>query len=253
LLKQRSMLIETCEESVVPVTLAGPHQDPSRPHLHIKVSLRLCLCWHTIHTNIMNTPGDVSPPLGPTQLAGGHAPPTPPHESALDDIYGSAPSSPSGAADEMLSDLPSRQRAHDADAYREGLSGAKGTYVQQGFDEGYALGASLGARAGYVMGVLRGFVDAWRGRDAQAHGEAVEVLERARAELAIGELLGEKWVDGEGVWKWEVEGEGEASVREVAAQHPVMREWDERVKQLAEWWGVDLRAVETSLGDEAAV
>jgi hypothetical protein len=103
------------------------------------------------------------------------------------------------------------------------------------------------------MGVLRGFVDAWRGRDAQAHGEAVEVLERARAELAIGELLGEKWVDGEGVWKWEVEGEGEASVREVAAQHPVMREWDERVKQLAEWWGVDLRAVETSLGDEAAV
>jgi hypothetical protein len=156
----------------------------------------------------MNTPGDVSPPLGPTQLAGGHAPPTPPHESALDDIYGSAPSSPSGAADEMLSDLPSRQRAHDADAYREGLSGAKGTYVQQGFDEGYALGASLGARAGYVMGVLRGFVDAWRGRDAQAHGEAVEVLERARAELAIGELLGEKWVDGEGVWKWRGRGIG---------------------------------------------
>jgi hypothetical protein len=207
----------------------------------------------TLDTNIMNTPGDVSPPLGPTQLAAGHAPPTPPHESALDDIYGSAPSSPSGAADEMLSDLPSRQRAHDADAYREGLSGAKGTYVQQGFDEGYALGASLGARAGYVMGVLRGFVDAWRGQDAQAHSEAVEVLERARAELAIGELLGEKWVDGEGVWKWEVEGEGEASVREVAAQHPVMKAWDERVRELAERWGVDLRAVETSLGDEAAV
>ena len=223
------------------------------PLAHIKVSLRLCLCSHTIHTNNMNTPGEVSPPLGPTQLAAGHAPPTPPHESALDDIYGSAPSSPSGVADEMLSDLPSRQRAHDADAYREGLSGAKGTYVQQGFDEGYALGASLGARAGYVLGVLRGFVDAWRGRDAQAHGEAVEVLERARAELAIGELLGEKWVDGEGVWKWEVEGEGEASVREVTAHHPIMKEWEGRVRELAEKWGVDLRAVETSLGEEITV
>ena len=97
----------------------------------------------------MNALGDVSPTLGPTQLAAGNAPPTPPHENALDDIYGSAPASPTLAANiphahnhEILSDLPSRQRALDTDAYREGLANSKGQYVQEGFDEGYSLGAT---------------------------------------------------------------------------------------------------------------
>lgn len=199
----------------------------------------------------MNTPGDITPPLGPTQLAAGHAPPTPPHESALDDIYGSAPTSPfldaqsSDRAHEMLSDLPSRQRALDADAYREGLASAKGQYVQEGFDEGYALGADLGLRVGYILGILRGFVGAWKGHDQEAHSEVFKMYEDAQKELAIEQLLGQTWVDEEGIWKWEVQGaDGDATFREVAAQHPVVKRWDDKVDELATRWGVDLKAVE---------
>lgn len=205
----------------------------------------------------MNIVGDITPPLGPTQLAAGHAPPTPPHESALDDIYGSAPTSPfldaqaSERTHEMLSDLPSRQRALDADAYREGLASAKGQYVQEGFDEGYALGADMGLRIGYVLGVLRGFVGAWRGHDSDIYNEAVKLYEEAQKELAIEQLLGRTWVDEEGIWKWEVQGaDGEATFREVAAQHPVVKKWDDKVQELAMHWGVDLKAVEKTSSKE---
>lgn len=205
----------------------------------------------------MNTTGDISPPLGPTQLAAGHAPPTPPHESALDDIYGSAPNSPfldaqaSERTHEMLSDLPSRQRALDADAYREGLASAKGQYVQEGFDEGYALGADIGLRIGYVLGVLRGFVGAWNSHNQDNYNEVVKLYEDAQKELAIEQLLGQNWVDEEGIWKWEVHGaDGEATFREVAAQHPVVKKWDDKVQELATRWGVDLKAVEKTSSKE---
>ncbi|KAJ4326389.1 Essential protein Yae1, N terminal [Neodidymelliopsis sp. IMI 364377] len=206
----------------------------------------------------MNAAGDITPPLGPTQLAAGHAPPTPPHESALDDIYGSAPTSPylsaqqiSERTHEMLSDLPSRQRALDADAYREGLASAKGQYVQEGFDEGYALGADLGLRVGYILGVLRGFVGAWKGQDQEAYAEVSKLYADAQKELAIEQLLGQTWIDEEGIWKWEVKGaDGDATFREVAAQHPVVKRWDELVDGLARRWGVDLKAVEKMSGKE---
>ena len=199
----------------------------------------------------MNIAGDITPPLGPTQLAAGHAPPTPPHETALDDIYGSTPTSPfldaqfSERAHEMLSDLPSRQRALDADAYREGLASAKGQYVQEGFDEGYALGADLGLRVGYILGVLRGFVGAWKAQNQGIFTELFTLYEEAQKELAIEQLLGQTWVDEGGIWKWEVQGaDGDATFREVAAQHPVVKKWDDKVEELATRWGVDLKAVE---------
>ncbi|KAJ4384105.1 Essential protein Yae1, N terminal [Didymella sp. IMI 355093] len=205
----------------------------------------------------MTTNGDMTPPLGPTQLAAGHAPPTPPHESALDDIYGSAPTSPfldaqsSDRDYEILSDLPSRQRALDADAYREGLASAKGQYVQEGFDEGYALGADIGLRVGYILGVLRGFVSAWKGHDQDVYSETSGLYQDAQKELAIEKLLGQGWVDEEGIWKWEVKGaDGDATFREVAAQHPVVKKWDDKVEELARRWSVDLNAVEKMSADE---
>ncbi|EOA81284.1 Essential protein Yae1 [Exserohilum turcicum] len=200
----------------------------------------------------MDAPDNLSPTLDPTQLAAGQAPPTPPHDDALDDIYGSAPSSPILSASaplhrrhEILSDLPSRQRALDTDAYREGLATSKGQYVQAGFDEGYALGANLGLYVGYVLGVLHGFAAAWKGHDEKAHQEAKSIYDTARRELAIEQLLGRQWVDDEGIWKWGVVGsEDEPTLKEVAAQHPVTRRWMDRVRELATTWDVDLEAVE---------
>lgn len=209
----------------------------------------------------MNTFDDMSPTLGPIQLAAGHAPPTPPHEDPLDDIYGSAPSSPAHLSHnpldlnaprdrphEILSDLPSRQRALDTDAYREGLATSKGQFVQEGFDEGYSLGANLGLRVGYILGVLQAFVAALRGHDEQAGNEIRELYEAAQRELAIQQLLSQTWVDEEGIWKWEVRGkEEDPTLREIAEQHPVVGKWMEKVEGLAKRWDVDLRAVEKSL------
>jgi hypothetical protein len=201
----------------------------------------------------MNAFGDMSPTLDPMELAAGHAPPTPPHDNALDDIYGSAPSSPylsgntSVRTHEILSDLPSRQRALDTDAYREGLASSKGQYVQEGFDEGYSLGATLGLRVGYILGVLHSFVVAWRGHDEHVYKEVNAVYETARKELAIEELLGKNWVDEEGIWKWVVNGEEEdPTLREVVDQHPLVQKWTGTVQDLAKRWNVDLKAVEKS-------
>jgi hypothetical protein len=206
--------------------------------------------------------GDLSPHLGPTQLAAGYAPPTPPHEGPLDDIYGSGPSSPilSGAdplnldgphrrEHEILSDLPSRQRALDTDAYREGLATSQGQYVQEGFDEGYSLGANLGVRVGYILGVLQGFVAAWKGHNVDLHQESEEAYTTAQKELAIDELLGQQWVTEEGIWNWEVTGaEEEPTFKEVADQHPVLHKWMTVIEGMAERWGVDLKAVEKAHG-----
>ncbi|CBX94807.1 hypothetical protein LEMA_P118100.1 [Plenodomus lingam JN3] len=146
----------------------------------------------------MNPLGEVSPPQGPTHLAAGHAPPTPPHDNPLDDIYHSAPPSPTAPntlpahprAHEILSDLPSRQRALDTDAYREGLANNKGQYLQAGFDEGYALGASLGLRVGWILGVLQGFEAAWKGVDERVFEEVRGLRELAQKELGLQELCG---------------------------------------------------------------
>ncbi|PVI00207.1 hypothetical protein DM02DRAFT_401108 [Periconia macrospinosa] len=192
-----------------------------------------------------------SPSLGPIHLPTGDAPPTPPQNDLLDDIYGSAPSSPllnaenAPRSEEMLSDLPSRQRALDTDAYREGLSNGKGQFVQEGFDEGYSLGANLGILVGYVLGLLQGITEALEGHDKLQWKETQKLCDEAQAELAIEELLGQKWIDEEGIWRWEVEGKDEeVTFKEVAEQHPVMKTWMARIRDLAEKWGVDLKAAE---------
>ncbi|KAF2709806.1 hypothetical protein K504DRAFT_455473 [Pleomassaria siparia CBS 279.74] len=203
---------------------------------------------------------DASPSLGSAHFSTvtGDPPPSPPfyaQTDPLDDIYGSEPDSPGfdshapfnhgSRDDEILSDLPSRQRALDTDAYREGLSNSKGQFVQEGFDEGYSLGADIGQRVGYILGVLQGFVAALMGHDEPRWKEARALWEDAQKELAIGEIMGQKWVDQEGIWKWEVLGEEEeVTFREVAEQHPIIKLWNEKVRDIARKWGVDLEALE---------
>jgi hypothetical protein len=162
---------------------------------------------------------------------------------ALDDIY------PREHPHEMLSDLPSRQRALDTDAYREGLVNSKGQHVQEGFDEGYSLGAILGLRVGQILGVLHGFVASWKGRDNQLFKETKATYDIAQRELAIEELLGQQWVNAEGIWQWDVTGEDEdPTFTEVAEQHPVVKKWANTVEEMADRWGVDLQAVERMQG-----
>jgi len=219
-------------------------------------------------------------PPGPSEALFPHfeGPPTPPEDvynDPLDDIYGSAPSSPvlssvhphphthghdinpsaplqieRNGTDEILSDLPSRRRALDTDAYREGRADNKGQHVQQGFDEGYSLGANLGLRVGYILGVLNGLCSSLSSfpltsptpsQDKERLEQARKWRDDATRALAIEQLLGQQWVDEEGIWKWDVRGvEADPTFREVAEQHPVIAEWMERIQRVAREWGVDL-------------
>jgi hypothetical protein len=62
--------------------------------------------------------------------------------------------------------------------------------------------------------------------------------------------LGRDWVDEEGIWKWEAHGEEEEpTFREVADQHPTIRRWTEKVREVAREWGVDLYALERDEDD----
>ncbi|CAI6335671.1 unnamed protein product [Periconia digitata] len=201
---------------------------------------------------------ELSPSLLPLPLPTGNAPPTPPQNDLLDDIYGSAPSSPlltqnPSQSEEILSDLPSRQRALDTDAYREGLTNSKGQFVQEGFDEGYSLGANLGILVGYVLGLLQGTTEALKSRKEAQSADVEKLWNEAQTELAIQELLSQKWIDEEGIWQWEVEGkDDEVTFKEVAEQHPVMKMWMSKVRDLADKWGIDLKATERGQ-DESSV
>ncbi|KAL1859145.1 Essential protein Yae1, N terminal [Paecilomyces lecythidis] len=129
------------------------------------------------------TDGDSAPPsptttMTSTQSDAGTA--TQEHiapDNSLDDIFGSSPPIESHAystraqnnATESTaaepSDLPSLRRQHVTAGYRDGVSAAKGQFVQDGFDAGFPVGAQFGMRAGTVLGILEGVL---RGLETRA-------------------------------------------------------------------------------------
>jgi hypothetical protein len=162
------------------------------------------------------------------------------------------------------------QATHSTAGYRDGISFAKTAALQDGFDEGYSLGAELGQRAGAVVGLLEGIVAALGGKrdggpggkrneesgmedetgngrkqDGEEGGKGREdargLLERARMELRAEELFASRWWDGQGVWRFEVPGEGtgaEITFRDVVGAHPAIREWEAVATRLRARWGV---------------
>jgi hypothetical protein len=98
-------------------------------------------------------------------------------DNSLDDIFGSSPPrnerelrAPQHAANTTTasasapgsttepSDLPSLRRQHVTAGYRDGVSMAKGQYVQDGFDAGFPVGAQMGMRAGTILGIMEGLL-----------------------------------------------------------------------------------------------
>ncbi|KAK5111903.1 hypothetical protein LTR62_004635 [Meristemomyces frigidus] len=185
-----------------------------------------------------------------------------PYEDPFDDVFGSAPSSPSLAAQETEddheheyelgyenapmprttaehSDIPRLRSTHITNGYRDGIAKGKEQEMQVGFDEGYQLGAELGLLAGFYLGVLEGFVKADGGREARA------LLVRARRELDLKVLCGREWVGEDGVWMWDVEGAEEEDGREVgfervAAAHPVLGRWKGELGRLVREFGCEV-------------
>jgi hypothetical protein len=187
--------------------------------------------------------------------------PARPHdENNLDDIWGSGPSSadsegfPSDANHIRYepSDIPRLRSEHSTSGYRDGLSSAKNTTIQEGFDEGYSLGAVMGLEIGIVMGVLEGVCNSIRDVGGDNEGEKKRtngLLENARRELQTERVFGSEWWGEDGTWKYEVIGErpdgtGDFTFKEVVNSHPVVKKWKGLVQIEAEKWGLDLTIME---------
>ncbi|KAG9672368.1 essential protein-like protein Yae1, partial [Aureobasidium melanogenum] len=192
-----------------------------------------------------------------------------------DDIFGSAPTSPSlspslqnndiqipaqlpnNTANSERSDIPRLRSVHVTAGYRDGISVSKAEHVQHGFDEGFSLGAVIGVKAGFLLGVLEGLVRAIIQSSASSINDKVkqDVIAKfvtARQDLGLQSLFAREWFGEDGIWKFEVEGrdEGEVTFRDVADAHPVIGKWATEIDELKKRFGVEFQVRARSEGDD---
>lgn len=128
---------------------------------------------------------------------------------------------------------------------------SKETHIQAGFDEGYSLGAEIGVKAGSFLGVLEGICQAVGRLDREQYAGLVEevngMCKDAREELKVEKLLSPDYFGPDGIWLFQVPGEGEGeegdsgvTFRDVADRHPVMMVWRERLEKIAAKVGIRL-------------
>jgi hypothetical protein len=205
----------------------------------------------SLHTFAFRTINTAAAAMDPAILT---PPTTPPLEAQiLDDIFSttSSPphSRPTSPALGPTPDLQKLRQTHTTSGYRDGISLSKSSHIQSGFDEGYPLGGRIGLQVGWLLGVLGGL------RNVFPHDqEVVKVAREAEAELKIEKVFDKQWWDGEGVWKWKVEGEeeeGGVTLDVVVDSFPVLRRWRERVLKLAGERGLQCRMLEGGEGKES--
>lgn len=97
-------------------------------------------------------------------------------DSDVDDIWG----------DDDIEELPNStadiKRKHEKQGYLEGITNAKESSLQGGFDDLFPKGAQLGITVGNILGELHSYNDP-------------ELFERAKSELNISQVLHKKYFD----------------------------------------------------------
>jgi len=190
---------------------------------------------------------------------------------SLDDVFGSAPASPTsdnGGATQRdqrsasrasaldPSDIPRLRSTHVTNGYREGIAVSKERHMQEGFDEGYTLGAEVGLGAGWYLGALEGIWHALHAGKttfsaeasdsvlAQRRDEMRQMLATAEVELSVQSLFGQDFFGSDGIWLYEVpvpeDGVGEATFQQIAEAHPVLKKWHREVARISGDSGLDL-------------
>ncbi|QDS68492.1 hypothetical protein FKW77_010859 [Venturia effusa] len=148
------------------------------------------------------------------------------------------------------SDIPRLQSQHSTAGYREGIQSSKGSFMQEGFDEGYMLGAELGMRGGWIIGVLEGVA-----RGGQGVDRVRIMLNEARQELSIKGLYAPEYFGQDGIWTYDVgekvedQKEEELDFRKVAAAHPLIEKWMGVVETLAKDARLDLETLKDKDGE----
>lgn len=174
----------------------------------------------------------------------------------LDDVFGSAPSSPTLAAQNpgdalgaQHHDLSRLRTVHTTSGYREGIAASKEKFIQEGFDEGYSLGGEIGLKVGWCKGALEGILLATRrvkSEEGRAMQEKVKnTLDVAQEELQLEKLFGSQYF-ADGVWLYDVpeadaEERSQVTFGDIAAKHPVVKKWVDAVVALSSELGLVLR------------
>lgn len=152
-------------------------------------------------------------------------------------------------------DVARLRRTHVTTGYREGLSESKGKFTQEGFDEGYSLGAVIGSKAGWCLGVLESICRA-AGHETTNDDPVTEAssssntgtglqasLSQARKDLSLQSLFGEQYFGADGIWMYDVPTAGDGdnfTFQDVSNAHPLISNWSQFVKELAVQLSLDL-------------
>lgn len=169
----------------------------------------------------------------------------------FDDIFGSAPSSPSALSHDHRnqdepSEIPRLRSAHSAAGYRDGIATAKASKIQEGFDEGYSLGAVIGLRAGKILGILEGIYSAIvkiNGNSSEPDvARLKKLVELARSELCMQQIYQKELWGADGIWSFEVHGDEDGTVTfaDVASAHPAIQKWTAISETEVDRWGLKL-------------
>ena len=207
--------------------------------------------------DLFGSPGGGSAP----ELPDAHA--AQEQSSTMDDVWGadSAPGSPrlsslGGAEPQHVhpSDVRRLQQEHATAGYRDGITVAKATSIQAGFDEGFGLGATIGARIGKLLGLLEGIAAALTLEKNAVAATAQKLLEEARGELSVQKVFSPEYWDVDGTWKYKVPGadgdEANAAFADVAGAHPLVQKWEAIVAAEIQRWGIDIDVLAAEEAEE---
>lgn len=81
--------------------------------------------------------------------------PSPP-ENSQSDVWADSDDDTAINGGNPVGELPKLRREHYNSGYLEGISSSKDGYLQEGFDSGYPLGATVGLEVGQILGTLQG-------------------------------------------------------------------------------------------------
>ena len=177
------------------------------------------------------TPPSTSPsPLSPAEVWEGND---------LADVFSESPPATHFQCG-IPSDIPRLRSIHATAGYREGLSDSKAQSLQPGFDEGFSFGATFGLKVGYILGTLEGLCSAYS-TDKIETGQIRKLMKQAKQDLGVTQIFAEEYWSRQGVWLFEVISRGdEATMQEVADQHPLLKVWHNRVRDEVEKSNVQL-------------
>lgn len=163
------------------------------------------------------------------------------HQNSLnDDIFGEEDPSSTGGI----------QRQHNTEGYREGVSSGKTEFMQEGFDEGYTIGARFALRVGWVRGTCSALAKVGKVMDEEKGSTELEerfkdLKKKAEEELDVNKVFSTDYFDEKGIWKYPVKGVDDEDTEEftfdeVIESHPLISKWTALVVEETKKIGLEL-------------